>query len=126
VVGPTLREEAIVYDEVRSVADLPAGWTDEQGGGTYRLRRRDDDALFGYAVGPHSWKQFLVPPRTLLMRARRDEEGFALEENGQDDPAFASSAFEDATSPRSTSGASRSLRLGRQGCQLRSPPTATR
>ncbi len=32
-----------------------------QDGGTYRLERRDDEALFGYAVGPHSWKQFLLP-----------------------------------------------------------------
>ncbi|MEX2557738.1 MAG: 4Fe-4S dicluster domain-containing protein [Actinomycetota bacterium] len=89
VVGPTLREEAIVYDEVRSIADLPAGWTDEQEAGTYRLRRRDDDALFGYAVGPHSWKKFLFPPSTLLMRARRDGDGFVVEENAREDPAFA-------------------------------------
>ena len=40
--------------ELQGSDDLPAGWTDEQDGGTYRLRRRDDDALFGYAVGPHS------------------------------------------------------------------------
>src|SRR5262249_19663783 len=49
------------YDDIASVADLPRGWTDEQDGGRYRLHRRDDDALFGYAVGPHSWKKFLHP-----------------------------------------------------------------
>jgi hypothetical protein len=27
-------------------------WTDEQDAGAYRLRRRADDALFGYNVGP--------------------------------------------------------------------------
>ena len=59
VVGPTVRDGAVVYDEVASVADLPAGWTDEQDGGTYRLQRRPDEALFGYAVGPHSWKRYL-------------------------------------------------------------------
>jgi sulfhydrogenase subunit beta (sulfur reductase) len=37
VVGPTVRDGAVVYDEIASVADLPAGWTDEQDGGTYRL-----------------------------------------------------------------------------------------
>ena len=37
----------------------------------YRLERRDDEARFGYAVGPHSWKQFLFPPRVRLWRARR-------------------------------------------------------
>ncbi len=40
LVGPTLRDGAIVYDEIASLDDLPAGWTDEQDGGTYRLRRR--------------------------------------------------------------------------------------
>ena len=30
----------------------PSGWSDEQDGGRYRLERRDDDALFGHAVGP--------------------------------------------------------------------------
>ena len=31
--------------------------------GSYRLRRRDDEALFGYNVGPHSWKRYQLPPR---------------------------------------------------------------
>jgi len=62
VVGPTVRDQAIVYDDIASLADLPQGWTDEQDGGRYRLVRRGDDALFGYAVGPQSWKKFLYPP----------------------------------------------------------------
>ena len=71
VVGPTVRDQAIVYDDIVSVADLPAGWTDEQDGGRYRLARRDDDARFGYAVGPHSWKTFLHPPVRRLWQAER-------------------------------------------------------
>jgi sulfhydrogenase subunit beta (sulfur reductase) len=72
VIGPTVREGAIVYDELTSARNLPAGWTDEQAGGTYRLKRRADGALFGYAVGPHSWKKFLHPPAQRLYRARRN------------------------------------------------------
>ena len=75
IVGPTVRDHAIVYDEIRSAEDLPVGWTDEQDGGHYRLRRRDDEALFGYAVGPHSWKQYQLPPEVNLWRARVDERG---------------------------------------------------
>jgi formate hydrogenlyase subunit 6/NADH:ubiquinone oxidoreductase subunit I len=75
IVGPTVRDRAIVYDEIRAAADLPVGWTDEQDAGHYRLRRRDDDALFGYAVGPHSWKQYQLPPEVNLWRARVDERG---------------------------------------------------
>jgi len=61
VVGPTVRDKAIVYDTLTSVADLPVGYTDEQDGGTYRLKKRTDEALFGYVVGPQSWKKFLFP-----------------------------------------------------------------
>ena len=61
VLGPTIRSDAIVYDEITSIGDLPQGWTDEQDGGSYRLKRRDDDALFGFNVGATSWKNHLFP-----------------------------------------------------------------
>ena len=67
-VGPTLRDGAIVYDELASIDDLPAGWSDRQEAGTYRVLKRSDEALFGYNVGPHSWKQFLHPPALRLLR----------------------------------------------------------
>src|SRR6266545_3796354 len=90
VVGPTVRDRAIVYDEITSVEDLPAGWTDEQDGGTYRLRRRDDGALFGHAVGPHSWKRFLFPPRTRLWRAEQGPDGVeAPEQRPEPSPLYA-------------------------------------
>ncbi|MGB8769937.1 MAG: 4Fe-4S dicluster domain-containing protein [Candidatus Korobacteraceae bacterium] len=72
VIGPTLREGAIVYDHLASTEDLPSGWTDEQAGGKYRLKRRRDNALFGYVVGPHSWKKFLYPPAQRLCQAARN------------------------------------------------------
>jgi sulfhydrogenase subunit beta (sulfur reductase) len=75
LIGPTLRDGAIAYDDIVSSADLPAGWTDEQAGGTYRLKRREDEALFGYNVGPQSWKRNLFPPSSLLWKGRRDGVG---------------------------------------------------
>jgi sulfhydrogenase subunit beta (sulfur reductase) len=75
VLGPMVRDGAIVYDELDSAADLPIGWTDRQEAGTYRLERREDAARFGYAVGPHSWKRFLFPPRVRLWRAARNGDG---------------------------------------------------
>jgi ferredoxin len=80
LLGPTVQDGAIVYDELGSAADLPEGLTDDQEGGSYRLRRRDDDGLFGYAVGPRSWKQFLWPPRLRLWRARAGGDGFEVEQ----------------------------------------------
>lgn len=81
VVGPTVRDGAIVYDELSSSADLPTGLTDEQDGGKYRLLPRTDAALFGYAVGPHSWKKFLFPPVSSLWKADRTESGFTVTAN---------------------------------------------
>jgi ferredoxin len=78
VLGPVVRDGAIVYDDIAAVADLPAGWTDRQQAGHYALQRRDDDALFGYAVGPSSWKRFLHPPVETLWRARRDDGEFSI------------------------------------------------
>lgn len=91
VIGPTVRDGAIVYDEIEGARDLPVGWTDEQAPGRYRLRRRDDDACFGYAVGPHSWKRFLFPPRETLVRIRRSAEGPAFDAcvPGDDQPPLA-------------------------------------
>jgi len=89
LLGPTLRDGAIVYDDLRSSTDLPVGWTDAQDGGSYRLSRRTDAALFGYTVGPHSWKQFLHPPVTRLWRARREERGFQMLPTEEDSPRFA-------------------------------------
>ena len=91
IVGPTVRESAIVYDEISSVKDLPEGWTDEQEGGTYRLKKRSDRALFGYVVGPHSWKKFLHPPVLSLWKAKRDKKnnGFKIESKKEEAPKYA-------------------------------------
>jgi sulfhydrogenase subunit beta (sulfur reductase) len=89
VVGPTVRDHAIVYDTLTSLVDLPIGYTDEQDGGTYRLKKRSDEAMFGYAVGPQSWKKFLFPPVMRLWQARREENGFEVIPESQEVPKFA-------------------------------------
>jgi ferredoxin len=85
VIGPRLREHAIVFDEIASAGDLPAGWTDEQEGGHYRVKRRDDEALFGYNVGQHSWKRYQLPAERRLWTARRG----AVESEPPDDRHYA-------------------------------------
>jgi len=90
VIGPTVREGAIVYEELSSINDLPIGWADEQDGGSYRLKPRNDQALFGYVVGPHSWKRFFHPPAVRLWQVSRDGKGFQFEEQ---EPANRKMAF---------------------------------
>ena len=89
VLGPTVRDAAIVYDELKSAADLPVGWTDEQEAGHYRLRRRNnnnssnnnDEARFGYVVGPQSWKKYLHPAEVRLLTAERSGQTFRILNN---------------------------------------------
>ncbi|GAB3147661.1 4Fe-4S dicluster domain-containing protein [Amycolatopsis stemonae] len=66
VVGPTVRDDAIVPAELGSAAELPAGWSVDTAPGRYRLRRRTDAAVFAHSAGPQSWKRFLHPPHRPL------------------------------------------------------------
>jgi len=89
VIGPTIDQDAIVYDTIASTDDLPRGWTDEQQPGSYRLKRRDDDALFGYVVGPHSWKRYLFPPLTTVLVSERTESGWRMRSPEEESPRYA-------------------------------------
>ena len=53
------------------------------------MKRRDDGALFGYAVGPHSWKRFLFPPRPPLFSASRDGRAMLTEDPEPPAPKYA-------------------------------------
>ncbi|HEY5362335.1 MAG TPA: 4Fe-4S dicluster domain-containing protein [Streptosporangiaceae bacterium] len=74
VIGPTVRDDAIVLAELESGAQLPSGWGVDSAPGRYRLRRRADEAVFGHSAGSQSWKEFLHPSQQLLWSA--DGDGF--------------------------------------------------
>ncbi len=79
LIGPTVRDQAIVHDRIADSGDLPRGVTDVQQGGSYRLQGRDDEALFGYNSSPHSWKARLYPSHSELFKASRTAEGIRFE-----------------------------------------------
>jgi ferredoxin len=89
VIGPTRRDSAIVLAELESAADLPYGWGVELAPGGYRMRRRDDEAAFGHAAGPQSWKSYLHPPRVPLWTAQREADGFSVTEPDEPTPRYA-------------------------------------
>jgi formate hydrogenlyase subunit 6/NADH:ubiquinone oxidoreductase subunit I len=90
VVGPTVRDGAIVYDRIGSPEELPVGWTDEQEPGHYRLAPRADRAFFGYTVGPQSWKKYLHPADVRLCSAERRGKTFQiLNHEARSNPPFA-------------------------------------
>jgi sulfhydrogenase subunit beta (sulfur reductase) len=89
VLGPTVRDGAIIYDGIARLQDLPVGWTERQEAGRYHLEHRDDDALFGFAVGPQSWKRFLHPPVISTWTARKGDDGNVAISASDDPPKFA-------------------------------------
>ena len=81
VIGPVLRDGAITYERVNSLSDLPAGWTDEQEPGRYRLTKSESPALFGYSLGAQSWKPYLHTPEVRLWGAERQNGSFRILNN---------------------------------------------
>ena len=87
--GPVINNDVIIYDSIETAEDLPVGWRDEQDAGTYRLKPRDDKALFGYNVGPHSWKKFLFLPKEKLWDAQKTNDGLNVEIKPEKVPRYA-------------------------------------
>ncbi len=78
VIGPTVRDAAVVYDVIEKLEDLPAGYADEQDAGRYRLTRADFPELFGYTVPAQSCKRYLHPPEVLVFDGHRQDDDFRI------------------------------------------------
>jgi sulfhydrogenase subunit beta (sulfur reductase) len=79
VMGPTRRDAAIVWDEIRSWEDLPIGWRDTQEPGQYRLERSDSSRLFDVVLGPESLKRFAFAPREPLLVIERSKKKMTVD-----------------------------------------------
>ncbi|HEX9124536.1 MAG TPA: 4Fe-4S dicluster domain-containing protein [Actinomycetota bacterium] len=90
LVGPTVRDGAVVLDRIEGVSDLPRGVREEQAPGRYRLSHTEDDELFGWSHGPDSAKRFLFPPREVLGSIVRSDGRMtaAVPEDGERPVAF--------------------------------------
>ena len=87
VVGPQVADGAVVYRDLKGIADLPAGWLDEQDGGRYRLHQDPTAGYFDHVVGPHSLKNFLFPARdTVASFVRTDGEWVQQPHASEDRP----------------------------------------
>ena len=78
VIGPTVRDGAVVLADITSVEDLPRGIGDDQAAGHYRTRARDDEMLFGFAATAQSAKPALFPPDQQLWSGTRIGEGYEV------------------------------------------------
>lgn len=89
IIGPAVRGGVIVYDELTSVDELPAGWTAEQEGAAYRIKKGEGKAFFDYGIGPDSLKKFLHPPLVRLWQAKREDGGFRTVAETEEPPKYA-------------------------------------
>ena len=60
VIGPTVRDGAIILGELETAGNCPSGWGVRLEPGGYRLRRRSDGAAFGHSAGPGSWSSSCI------------------------------------------------------------------
>ena len=72
LVGPVVRDGAIVLDRIEGAGELPIGVREAQRPGGYVLERDPEDPRrFAFAHGPDSAKRFLFPAREVLTRITR-------------------------------------------------------
>ena len=79
VIGPTLRDGAIVLDRIEGVDELPKGVHEMHAPGRYHVERSDGDRYFDWAHGPDSGKRFLFLPHELLSTTTIAEGATAVE-----------------------------------------------
>lgn len=89
LIGPTVRDGAVILDVIRKISDLPMGWALEEKAGSSRLLRTHSTEYFACPVGPHSWKQYLFPPRFDLLTAHKNSNGWTFEPFRDDSPPLA-------------------------------------
>ncbi|GJL61528.1 MAG: cytochrome c [Nitrospirales bacterium] len=77
--GPVVRDNAITWDEIDKVDDLPIGWQDHQQPGQYRLEAKHTQRLFDVVHGPESLKRETFAPREPLLTIERRKNSFSAE-----------------------------------------------
>jgi len=78
IVGPVVRDGAVVWESIRRMSDLPIGWRDQQEPGRYRLEHTDSRHFFGVVHGPQSLKPFTFASREPLLQIERANGGLAV------------------------------------------------
>lgn len=81
VIGPREKSGAVILAKI-DFDDIPAGYRDIQGSGTYRLNPPDLDekkTVFSFSVGPDSFKRFLRPPHMeRLFTFKKSKRGISI------------------------------------------------
>jgi ferredoxin len=80
VLGPVPRDGAVVFDEIREVAELPCGLREAQQPGRYRIEPNHRDTFFDVVNGPGSLKPYVFAPREELLQIEPEGRSFRAHE----------------------------------------------
>lgn len=79
VIGPKVKDDAIILDQIMGIDELACGYQDRQKAGSYTLEKTAQPTFFGYAVGPHSIKNILHPSQRRIWQAyKNDDTSFSI------------------------------------------------
>ena len=86
-VGPVLRDGAIIYTDIASVTELPAGVMMQTQPGSVRATVTQLPRYFSWANGPQALKPLLFSPRETLWQVDRNVEGELIFSRSIDTPS---------------------------------------
>lgn len=61
IIGHKIEKDVLMLSSI-DFGDIPAGYTDRQAAGMYRLVKSDNHDIFTFSSGPDSFKRYLNPP----------------------------------------------------------------
>ncbi len=74
-IGPQVRHETIIYDEITSLEQLPQGINEQQQPGSYSLNTTNGLKYFDWANGPQAIKPLLFAPKEKLWSSEQGADG---------------------------------------------------
>jgi sulfhydrogenase subunit beta (sulfur reductase) len=77
-VGPKAVNGTVVLSDI-SFGDIPAGCTDSQDAGSYRLEEGKTNEVFSFSPGPDSFKKFLHPSSSTVFSFKKRAKALAVE-----------------------------------------------
>jgi ferredoxin len=77
VIGPKIENSSIILAEIE-FADIPYGYRDQQGKGSYRISKGSGSEIFSFSNSHDSFKRFLHPPSAEIFTFQKDRKGFQV------------------------------------------------
>jgi ferredoxin len=88
IIGPRVEKGTVALAEI-SFADIPAGYRDRQGAGSYRLEEQRAEGVFTFSPGPDSFKKFLHPSSEKLFAFRKTAKTIVVENGAAEEKPMA-------------------------------------